>query len=84
MAREWFARRVNFRPRCSRHLGGPHSQAMTGHLGLRVRVMNTLLVFALVLSAAGCGTKTELLMPNGKPTPRDQHDPSQPPSPLSR
>jgi predicted small lipoprotein YifL len=39
---------------------------------------------ALVMPIAACGTKTELLMPNGKPTPRDQRDPSQPPSPISR
>ena len=43
-------------------------------------------VAALVLavSLAGCGTKTELLKPDGKPTPRDERDPSQPPSPISR
>jgi predicted small lipoprotein YifL len=47
-------------------------------------VLKLLLVFALTLPATACGTKTELLMPNGKPTPRDQRDPSQPPSPISR
>jgi predicted small lipoprotein YifL len=50
-----------------------------------VRTMLKLLVaFALMLPVAACGTKTELLMPNGKPTPHDQRDPSQPPSPISR
>ncbi|HLY06016.1 MAG TPA: hypothetical protein VKR31_09735 [Rhizomicrobium sp.] len=42
------------------------------------------LALALAFSIAGCGTKTELLKPDGKPTPRDQRDPSQPPSPISR
>jgi predicted small lipoprotein YifL len=43
-----------------------------------------LIAFALMLPVAACGTKTELLLPNGKPAPRDQRDPSQPPSPISR
>ena len=47
-------------------------------------ILRVLVVLALALPAAGCGTKTELLMPDGKPTPRDQRDPSQPPSPISR
>lgn len=42
------------------------------------------LVATLAIGIAGCGTKTELLRPDGKPTPRDERDPSQPPSPISR
>lgn len=42
------------------------------------------LALTLAVGIAGCGTKTELLKPDGKPTPRDQRDPSQPPSPISR
>jgi predicted small lipoprotein YifL len=42
------------------------------------------LVAALAVSIAGCGTKTELLKPDGKPTARNERDPSQPPNPLSR
>ena len=38
----------------------------------------------VALSLAGCGTKTELLKPDGKPTAHDERDPSQPPSPISR
>jgi predicted small lipoprotein YifL len=38
----------------------------------------------LAVAIAGCGTKTELLKPDGKPTPRDERDPSQPPNPISR
>jgi predicted small lipoprotein YifL len=45
--------------------------------------MRLFLALSLVLSAsvalAGCGVKTDLLMPNGKPTPKDQKDPSKPP-----
>jgi predicted small lipoprotein YifL len=47
-------------------------------------VVKLLVVFALLLPVAACGTKTELLMPNGKRTPQDERDPSQPPSPISR
>jgi predicted small lipoprotein YifL len=57
---------------------------MTGFVGKPAAAINVLLVCALLLPAAGCGTKTELSMPNGKPAPHDQRDPSQPPSPLSR
>ena len=39
---------------------------------------------ALAICIAGCGTKTELLKPDGKPTARNERDPSQPPSPISR
>lgn len=42
------------------------------------------LVAVLAIGIGGCGTKTELLKPDGKPTPRDERDPSQPPSPISR
>jgi predicted small lipoprotein YifL len=47
-------------------------------------LLKLFLAFALTLPVAACGTKTELLKPDGKPTPRDQRDPSQPPSPISR
>jgi len=40
--------------------------------------------WALAIGVAGCGTKTELLKPDGKRTPRDEKDPSQPPSSISR
>jgi predicted small lipoprotein YifL len=47
-------------------------------------ILRVIVALALMMPVAACGTKTELLMPNGKPTPRDQRDPSQPPSPISR
>ncbi|HEY2445323.1 MAG TPA: hypothetical protein VGI20_06260 [Rhizomicrobium sp.] len=47
-------------------------------------ILRILVVVALLLPSSGCGFKSELLLPDGKPTPRDQKDPSQPPSPISR
>ena len=44
----------------------------------------TALSLVLVLTLTGCGTKTELLRPDGKPNPAGTKDPSQPPSPISR
>ena len=44
-------------------------------------------IFALValsLFLVGCGVKTDLVMPNGKDTPKTQKDPSQPKHPLGR
>ncbi len=38
------------------------------------------LVFALALCVAGCGVKNDLVMPDGKPTPKGQKDPSKPPT----
>ncbi|HEX3429827.1 MAG TPA: hypothetical protein VHT03_02990 [Rhizomicrobium sp.] len=42
------------------------------------------LIAVLAFGLAGCGTKTELLKPDGKPTPGNERDPSQPPSPIAR
>ena len=42
------------------------------------------LAIALTLSLAACGTKSELLKPNGAKTPHGEKDPSQPPNPISR
>ncbi|HEX9160042.1 MAG TPA: hypothetical protein VF835_07420 [Rhizomicrobium sp.] len=47
-------------------------------------LLKVTLALALAVGIAGCGTKTELLKPDGKPTPHDERDPSQPPSPISR
>ena len=47
-------------------------------------ILRFLVIAALMLPASGCGMKSELMLPSGKPTPRDQKDPSQPPSPISR
>jgi predicted small lipoprotein YifL len=37
------------------------------------------LVFVLALAVAGCGVKNDLVMPDGKPTPKGEKDPSKPP-----
>lgn len=42
------------------------------------------LIIALSLAVAACGTKSNLLKPNGDPTPKSQKDPSQPPNPITR
>jgi predicted small lipoprotein YifL len=42
------------------------------------------LVIGLSLAVAACGTKSNLLKPDGDPTPKSQKDPSQPPNPISR
>jgi predicted small lipoprotein YifL len=41
-------------------------------------------VLSLALAIAACGTKSDLLKPNGDPTPKSQKDPSQPPNPIAR
>lgn len=51
---------------------------------LRATFAPRALSLVLALMLAGCGTKTELLLPDGKPNPAGQKDPSQPPSPISR
>jgi predicted small lipoprotein YifL len=45
----------------------------------------TALAVALVLTTvAACGVKNELVMPNGKPTPKGEKDPSKPPQTMGR
>jgi hypothetical protein len=47
---------------------------------MRLRLVLAL-VLAVPLVAAGCGVKSDLIMPNGKETPKNQKDPSKPPNP---
>jgi predicted small lipoprotein YifL len=47
-------------------------------------IIRLLIAALLAFSMSGCGTKSALLLPDGKPSPRDQKDPSQPPGPISR
>jgi predicted small lipoprotein YifL len=44
--------------------------------------MNWRIVLAIVLAlgVSGCGVKNDLVMPDGKPTPKGQKDPSKPPT----
>jgi predicted small lipoprotein YifL len=45
-------------------------------------MMRIVSVLAVLLLLAGCGVKNELVLPDGKPTPKGQHDPSKPPLPI--
>jgi predicted small lipoprotein YifL len=47
-------------------------------------MLRLVLAFALALAVPACGVKTDLLMPNGKQTPKNQKDPSRPPQPIGR
>ncbi len=47
-------------------------------------ILRLFLVLALVLPLPACGVKSELLLPDGKQTAKNQKDPSQPPSPIAR
>jgi predicted small lipoprotein YifL len=71
---------VSQRTQGGRALGGLRASSAYSALSL----LKVTLALALAIGIAGCGTKTELLKPDGKPTPRDERDPSQPPSPISR
>jgi len=42
--------------------------------------LRVLLAVSLALAVAGCGVKSDLLTPDGKPTPKGQKDPSKPPA----
>jgi predicted small lipoprotein YifL len=46
--------------------------------------LRMILAFTLAVSLAACGTKDNLLKPDGKPTPKSQKDPSQPATPITR
>jgi predicted small lipoprotein YifL len=43
-----------------------------------------LLLVALGLLVASCGVKNDLARPDGKATPKEEHDPSKPPYPVGR
>jgi predicted small lipoprotein YifL len=47
-------------------------------------ILRLLIVFGLALAVPACGVKSDLLMPNGKATPKNQKDPSRPPQPIGR
>jgi len=47
-------------------------------------VLRFVLSFAVAVSLSACGIKSDLLMPNGKATPKNQKDPSRPPQPIGR
>jgi predicted small lipoprotein YifL len=39
---------------------------------------------SLAFSLSACGVKSDLVKPDGKPTPKDQRDPSRPPNPIGQ
>ena len=47
-------------------------------------MLRLVVVLSLALALSGCGIKSDLLMPNGKETPKGQKDPSRPPQPIGR
>jgi hypothetical protein len=47
-------------------------------------LLRALLVVLLGLAVSSCGIKSDLLMPNGKGTPKTQRDPSRPPQPIGK
>jgi predicted small lipoprotein YifL len=47
-------------------------------------ILRIVLIVTLALSASACGVKNDLLMPNGKETPKNEKDPSKPPQPIGR
>jgi predicted small lipoprotein YifL len=46
--------------------------------------MRFLLALLLAFGISACGVKSELVKPDGKPTPKDQRDPSRPPQPIGQ
>jgi len=44
--------------------------------------MNSRIILAFILAFAlcGCGVKSDLVLPDGKPSPKGEKDPSKPPS----
>jgi hypothetical protein len=49
-----------------------------------MKLMRLILALSLAFAVPACGTKDKLLMPDGKPVPKSQRDPSQPPNPIQR
>ena len=47
-------------------------------------ILRLCVILALLSALSACGTKSELLRPDGKQTAKDEKDPSQPPSPIAR
>ncbi|MBI3678189.1 MAG: hypothetical protein HY243_16390 [Proteobacteria bacterium] len=45
-------------------------------------MLRLLLILGLSLAVVSCGVKNDLIMPNGKDTPKNQKDPSKPPQSL--
>jgi predicted small lipoprotein YifL len=46
--------------------------------------MKLRLILAIALTFASCGVKNDLVLPDGKPSPKGQKDPSKPPQQQER
>jgi predicted small lipoprotein YifL len=46
--------------------------------------LRKLILIALLASLAACGVKSDLVRPNGKPTAKNERDPSLPPAQTGR
>ncbi|MGA7712867.1 MAG: lipoprotein [Rhizomicrobium sp.] len=47
-------------------------------------ILRLVLAFAILLTVSGCGVKNDLVLPDGKATPKTAKDPSKPPSEIGR
>jgi predicted small lipoprotein YifL len=47
-------------------------------------ILRLLVVLGLLLAIPACGTKDDLLLPNGKESPKGQKDPSRPQRPIGQ
>ena len=47
-------------------------------------ILRLLVVLGLLLAVPACGTKDDLIMPNGKATPKGEKDPSNPPQTIGK
>jgi predicted small lipoprotein YifL len=47
-------------------------------------ILRLLVAFAILVSVAGCGVKSDLEKPNAQPTQKSEKDDSKPPSPVGR
>ena len=45
---------------------------------------HAILAIALAIALSSCGVKNDLVMPDGKPTPKTEKDPSMPPQQQER
>jgi predicted small lipoprotein YifL len=46
--------------------------------------LRLILAIALTFAVASCGVKNDLVLPDGKPSPKGQKDPSKPPQQQER
>ena len=48
------------------------------------KIVAVLAAASLAFSLSACGVKSDLVKQDGKPTPKDQRDPSRPPNPIGQ